>query len=236
MSNEPVTKVRPMRADASGTAREKAYIIDDDPLMAELLERRLERRGYEPVRFDDPGRLLDEITSDSPAVLFTDLEMPRMGGADLAAKARERGYRGTIVVATASRERDDLVAAIKNGADEIIAKPVKDDDLDLLIAKAKARALRSLTGIESLRSVLEPVGQGVVLLDEECVAFYANRRAREILDAAGVREVQEVLDRGKLAAQVMKEQGGYGGVVFVDVSKPDGGGSRHLVGFETHEI
>ena len=43
MSNEPVTKVRPMRADASGTAREKAYIIDDDPLMAELLERRLER-------------------------------------------------------------------------------------------------------------------------------------------------------------------------------------------------
>ena len=236
MSNEPVTKARTTRADASGAARETAYIIDDDPLMAELLERRLERRGFEPVRFDDPGRLLDEIAAASPAVLFTDLEMPLMRGTDLAAKARARGYRGTIVVATASREQADLVAAIMNGADEILAKPVKDGDLDLLIAKTKARARRDLPAVEFLRSVLEPIGQGVVFLDEECVPFYANRRAREILDAADVREVQEVLDRGKLAAQVVKEQGGYGGVVFLDVSKPDCAGARRLVGFETHEV
>ena len=236
MPNEHATEARTMRADASGTARETAFIIDDDPLMAELLERRLERRGFEPVRFDDPERLLDEIAVVSPAFLFTDLEMPLMRGVDLAAKARERGYRGTIVVATASRERADLVAAIMNGADEILAKPVKDGDLDLLIAKAKVRARRGLPAIELLRSVLELVGQGVVLLDEECVPFYANSRAREILDAAGVHEVQEVLDRGKLAAHVMKEQGAYGGLVFLDVSKPDGTGARRLVGFETHEV
>jgi DNA-binding response OmpR family regulator len=236
MPNEHATRARTKHGNASGTVRETVFIIDDDPLMAELLERRLERRGFEPVRFDDPGRLLDEIADVAPAFLFTDLEMPLMRGADLAAKARTRGYRGMIVVATASREQADLVAAIGNGADEILVKPVKDGDLDLIIAKAEARARRDFPAMELLRAVLEPVDQGVVFLDEECVPFYANRRACEILDAAGVREVREVLERGNLAAHVMKEQGPHGGVVFVDVSKPGAAGARLLVGFETHEV
>jgi CheY-like chemotaxis protein len=234
MANEPATTAQTTREDASAGAHATAFIIDDDRLMAELLERLLERRGIEPVRFDDPNRLLDELPVASPAFLFTDLEMPLMNGAELVAKARSRGYRGMIVVVTASRDRANLVAAITTGADEVLAKPVRDGDLDLLVEKGRVRAGGRPSAIEALRFALEPINQGAILLDEECVPFYANKRARDVLDAANVHDVARVLERGELAEHFMKSRGSASDVTFIDVSKP--GGSRLLVGFEIHEF
>lgn len=195
MAKEPFKPAEAPRTDARGGSRETAFIIDDDRLMAELLERHIARCGVEPVRFDDPKRLLDALPAAAPAFLFTDLEMPRMRGAELIVKARAQGFRGTIALVTASRERSDLVTAIRNGADEVLMKPLKEGDLDLLFEKARARFRRSTSAIEALRAVLEPVSQGVILLDEELVPFYANRRSREILGAGNAREVGEALDR-----------------------------------------
>jgi len=235
MPNEPITYAGAPRADTRGGNRETAFIIDDDRLMAEILERHVARCGIEPVRFDDPKRLLDALPAAAPAFLFTDLEMPLMRGSELIAKARSRGFRGTIVLVTASRERADHVAAIRDGADEVLVKPAKECDIDLLVEKARARARRSIGTIEAFRVMLEPVSQGVVLLDEEFVPFYANRRSREILGAGSVREVGEALDRGNLAARLMTPSGGTGTITFIDVSNRDGGGKHLLVGFEIHD-
>jgi len=142
-----------------------------------------------------------------------------MRGTDLAAKARARGYRGTIVVATASREQADLVAAIMNGADEILAKPVKDGDLDLLIAKTKARARRDLPAVEFLRSVLEPIGQGVVFSMRNVFVLCEqagprdSRCRRRPRGAGGPRS-------GKTRRAGCEGAGRIRGVVFLDVSKP----------------
>jgi len=235
MPNEPVMNADAARTDTRSGNGETAFIIDDDRLMAALLERHLARRGFEPVLFDDPKRLLDTLPAAAPAFLFTDLEMPLMHGVELIAKARARGFRGTIVLVTASRERLDLVAAIQGGADEILVKPIKDDDLDLLVEKARARARRSMSALEALWVMLEPVNQGVILLDEEFVPFHANKRAREILGAGNAREVGEALDRGNLAARLMINGGGAEAITFIDVSNRDGGGKHLLVGFEIHE-
>ncbi|MCX5752436.1 MAG: response regulator, partial [Candidatus Krumholzibacteria bacterium] len=233
MSNESL----PTAAAASGKARaaDIAFIIDDDRLMAALLERHLARRGIGAVCFDDPASLLEALPSAKPAFLFTDLDMPLMRGTELVTRARACGFGGAIVLVTASREHEDLVAAVANGADEILGKPLRDADLDFLVEKIRAVARRSVSAVAPPRDLLEPIGQGIVLLDEECVPVHVNRRAREILGAGDEREAREILERHNLAAYIIGDNRAGDSVNFIDLPDPSGKGPSRLVGFEIHE-
>ena len=217
-------------------AADIAFIIDDDRLMAALLERHLARRGIGAICFDDPVSLLDALPSAKPAFLFTDLDMPLMRGTELVTRARAGGFGGAIVLVTASREREDFAVAVANGADDILGKPLRDVDIDFLVEKMRARAGRSVSAVAPPGNLLEPIGQGIVLLDEECVPLHVNRRAREILGASDEREAGEILERHNLAAFIMNDRGGGGeSVNFIDLPDPNGKGTSRLVGFEIHE-
>jgi FixJ family two-component response regulator len=235
MPNEPLTSAGAAPPRSGDAARETAFIIDDDRLMGSIIARHLDRRGIAPVCFEDPRRLLAELPSAPPTYLFTDLEMPLMRGPELAGEARARGYRGTIVLVTASRDHAGLLAAVRGGVDDIVPKPLRDADLDLALEKARTRARRMLPAVEELRAVLDPLHQGAILLDEECVPVYANRRSREILGISSAREAAAILERGDLASHVMRHRGEPAGVLFIDVAKPLESPGRFLVGFEVHE-
>lgn len=215
---------------------ETAFVIDDEPLMAKVLERHLTRRGIEAVLFDDPHVLLDSLRSAPPAFLFTDLEMPRMRGGALIGRAREAGFGGTIVLVTASREQEALAAAVAGGADEVLGKPVKEFDLDLALAKGRSRKRLAAPALEALRAAIEPVAQGIILVDEEGVPIDANRRAREALGAESVSDVAAALERSGLAGEIMKSRPEGGEIAFVDLSTSEGGGASLPVGFEVHRI
>jgi len=236
MPNDLAAEACSVQAERTGAARPTAFVIDDDPLMSKVIERHLTRRGIEPVRFDDPRRLLDSLKGALPAFLFSDLEMPRMGGAALIAQARETGYGGTVVLVTACREHEALAAAVAAGADEILAKPVKDIDLDLVIMKERARKRRVPPALEVLRAAIEPVEQGIILIDEEGVPVDANLRAREILGAGSVAEAVHALERCGLAAEIMEDRRGAGELAFVDLSGRERGGPRLPVGFEVRRV
>jgi DNA-binding response OmpR family regulator len=221
--------------DERDGSRIDAFIIDNDPLMTELLERLLARRGLAALRFDNPAKLLDELAAAVPSLIFTDLDMPRMSGADLIKAARERGFGKTVVLVTASRDREAVGEAIAGGADEILTKPLKEFELDCLIDKVRARARRRGPSIEWFRAILEPVSQGVIALDAEGNALFANKRAREILDAEGAEELANAIGRGGIAHEIRKNRSGSGAIAFVDVSTP-GGEGRHPVGVEVHRL
>ena len=226
---------RATREENAGDNRIRAFIIDDDPLMAELLERHLARRGVAALRFDDCDRLLDEIASSGPPLLFTDLEMPRMRGIDLIEAARGRGFSGTIVLVTASRDRAAISAAITGGADEVLAKPIKEFEIDCLIDRIRARMARTRPPIDGLHAILEPVSQGIVVLDDECMPLFANRRAREILEAARAEEIAAAIERSGIAQEVMRNPRGGGAIAFIDVLQPSGE-KRNPIGFEVHRL
>ena len=88
MKNKSVSETTEREAGQRSREAATAFIIDDDRLMADLLARRLERRGIAPRVFDDGERLLAELAERSPSVLFSDLQMPCMGGAKLISLAR----------------------------------------------------------------------------------------------------------------------------------------------------
>ncbi len=209
-----------------------AFIIDDDALMADLLARRLERRGFSTRSFDDPERLLAELAREAPAVLFSDLMMPRMGGAEIISRARRGGFAGLVVLITASRENAAIGEALRSGADLVLAKPPRDYDLDWLCAKARLGGSPG-AGVEHLAAALEHVDQGALVVDEECVPLCVNARARRTLGIGGAAGAVEALERVGIASRIM--EGRHGGIAFVEASGP-GGAARNPVGVEVREI
>jgi DNA-binding response OmpR family regulator len=235
MPNELSTVPSEAPAAVAGESILDAFIIDDDPLMAELIARTLAKLGVDTIRFEEPERLLYELSRRAPALLITDLEMPRMDGVSLIRQARLGGYRGTVTLVTASRCRERIVAAVDTGADEVLAKPLREPDAEILVAKARARLARTRARRDALAEVVEAVDQGIVLLDDSATPVYANEKARTLLAAESVEDVSRVISRACPAEVLERGRDGSGAAIFVDVASREGEGTSP-VGLEVVEL
>ncbi|HEX5822858.1 MAG TPA: response regulator [Candidatus Limnocylindrales bacterium] len=109
------------RADDARSARVTVLVVDDEPTIRTWIARALERSGIDVVVAEDGRRAL-RIVADGevrPTVLLTDIEMPAMGGVELAARihALRPGIRIVMMTgdagrAAAARERAEIVAAV----------------------------------------------------------------------------------------------------------------------------
>jgi two-component system, cell cycle response regulator len=122
----------------------RILVADDDPVSRRLMERLLERAGYEVVLAED-GRqalqiLLDE---DGPRLALLDWMMPELDGPSVCAEIRSRRERSYthITLLTSKEAKEDLVAGLHSGADDYLTKPCNFEEL-----KARLR-----TGVRILR-------------------------------------------------------------------------------------
>jgi CheY-like chemotaxis protein len=65
-------------------------LVDDDPILRTLIHRVLTRVGYQVQEAADGLAALEQITALRPALVLTDLMMPRMNGDALIAQVRQR--------------------------------------------------------------------------------------------------------------------------------------------------
>ena len=68
----------------------RILLVDDDPLLLDLLQRYLEKRGYETavgLSAEDALRVFD---ADRDALIIADLTLPGMGGDELLIRLREK--------------------------------------------------------------------------------------------------------------------------------------------------
>jgi CheY-like chemotaxis protein len=71
---------------------ETILVVDDDPVIRNLVGRALERMGYTVCEAEDGKSALELLTHRTPMVdlVLTDIMMPRMSGLELAQVAAER--------------------------------------------------------------------------------------------------------------------------------------------------
>ena len=110
----------------------RMLIVDDDPLMRDLLRRSLERMGFAQIyAAPDGAEALPLAQSQRPDVIVSDYEMPTMHGLQLLKAIRqdpELEKTGFIMLSGAA---NDAVAnkAGELGANAFITKPFMADDL-----------------------------------------------------------------------------------------------------------
>jgi len=115
-------------------AGEKILCVDDDDSIRKLCTVYLAKRGY---RVEAAANGVEALTLESkgaPDFVITDVNMPLMNGLELVKRLREdrRTARTPIIVLSAAKQEQDILAGYSHGADDYIGKPV---DLAVLAAK-----------------------------------------------------------------------------------------------------
>ena len=98
-----------------------------------------------------------KVTTFRPAIIVSDLVMPRMGGADLLHALKEQLSDITFILLTAQGTVDSAVEAIKEGAYDSLSKPVDPQRLQILLQKAVERQ-DTLREVRALRRQLREQG------------------------------------------------------------------------------
>jgi DNA-binding response OmpR family regulator len=109
-------------------------IVDDDPFIRRLIATTLEDvSGFEVRQAADGEEALVAANADPPAIVFLDIDMPRLDGISACRRLREdHGGSPRIVMLTAAgREQEE--AALQAGADLFLTKPFSPLDLLRLV-------------------------------------------------------------------------------------------------------
>lgn len=127
----------------------RLLVVDDDPMILDLLVTRLELAGYHVAAARDGRDALNRLPDVKPHAMVLDINMPRLNGFEVLRQlqASRRILSVPTMVLTARHQTSDVQEAIQLGATDFLAKPFKD----ALLLQRVARLLR--TGSQSARAV-----------------------------------------------------------------------------------
>ena len=136
--------------------QEKVLIVEDEENERTGLAEIISSWGYRAETARDGVEGYEKITAWSPAVVVTDLKMPRMGGMELLERIGENPAVKVVVV-TAQGTIDSAVQAMRNGAYDYITKPIDTTRLKTILQNASA-LLGSQVELEVTRRKLRDAG------------------------------------------------------------------------------
>lgn len=116
-------------------------IVEDERIVAEVVERYLRRDGYAVHTVHDGHTALAEFEQRRPDLIVLDLMLPGIDGREVCRRIRSRAQTPIIMLTARSEELDKLVG-LELGADDYITKPFSPREL---VARVKA-VLRRAAG------------------------------------------------------------------------------------------
>lgn len=132
--------ISPVRQAAFGRRQElqpgqiRVLVVDDDPLICELINAFLRASGIVQVDFANDGlQAIGEMYDAAPIydLVLCDWNMPTKSGIDVhnAMRAAERYMNTVFMLVTAVTQAKQIRAAIDDGVDDYIVKPLEQDKL-----------------------------------------------------------------------------------------------------------
>lgn len=119
-------------------------LLEDDVEQAGIIVSWLTNAGHICRHFEASRDFLRVVLRDSYDLLILDWMVPQMSGIEVLDKVRQSGKNFTpVLFITARDEESDVVEALEKGADDYMAKPVRQREL---VARVAALGRRSMGG------------------------------------------------------------------------------------------
>jgi diguanylate cyclase (GGDEF)-like protein len=137
-------ELRNVNAMAKPDEREhpaRLLIVDDVAENRAVLSRRFVKRGFEIVEADCGAAALRLVQEQTFDVVLLDVMMPDMDGMEVLRRLRAKFSASLlpVVMVTAKTQSEDIVEALKNGANDYVTKPV---DLSIVLARVNNQVAR----------------------------------------------------------------------------------------------
>lgn len=114
----------------------KIHIIDDEPIIHEVLGDLLTSEGHSVVNSANGEEALEKQSSQSFDLILLDLLMPGMDGIEVLKRLKKIDSQAMIIIITAYASVESAISAMKMGAFDYVQKPFKHDELLLTIERA----------------------------------------------------------------------------------------------------
>ncbi|MCK4887997.1 MAG: response regulator transcription factor [Planctomycetes bacterium] len=104
--------------------KKRIFFVDDEPQIRKIVQRTIERHGYDVICFEDGMSCLDELSVGDCDLLITDVNMPGLDGIELLEKVKKIRPLLDVLIVTGYGDIPMAVRAVKNGAYDFIEKPL----------------------------------------------------------------------------------------------------------------
>jgi DNA-binding response OmpR family regulator len=126
---------------------DRILVVEDEAIVAEVVERFLRREGYETMIVGDGREALNALGAFIPDLIVLDVMLPEVDGLEVCRQVRSRGET-PIIMLTARGEETDKVLGLGLGADDYVTKPFSPRELAARV-QAVLRRAKSLPGADA---------------------------------------------------------------------------------------
>lgn len=143
----------------------KTLIVEDDPVIAKLLEDGLKKWGFEASQVTDFMKVVETFTQYQPHLVLLDISLPFYNGYYWCNEIRKIS-KVPIVFLSSHTENMDIIMAMNMGADDYITKPFS---MDIVTAKLQAVLRRAYAYYSDITTL--SAGKVFLNLNDTTVTF-----------------------------------------------------------------
>ena len=120
-------------------------VVDDEPIVRDVVVRYLEREGYRTLQAADGDEAQRIVEHTPPSAVVLDVMLPGQSGLELCRWIRSRSDL-PIVLLTALGEETDRIVGLELGADDYVTKPFSPRELAVRVRNLMRRAAPAPAG------------------------------------------------------------------------------------------
>ena len=125
-----VSSAGPLRVPVSAVNSGTVLVVDDEPIVVEVVSKYLQRAGFHVVAAATGDRAIEAALTGRPALIVLDVMLPGIDGVEVCRRLREEhGVRAPVILLTARGEEADRIAGLRTGADDYVVKPFSPAEL-----------------------------------------------------------------------------------------------------------
>ena len=212
---EPLDREPPR--DARGEAA-RVLVIDDEPIIREVLSDILTREGYFITLAPDAETGLQALDQKEYDLIILDLMLPGLGGFEALKEIKKRDPDSVVVMITAYGSVESAVQGMRMGAHDYLTKPFKNEDV-LRTLSTGLRHRRLLDENRSLRRALEGRARSGELVGRSPSMLELHRLIEQVAPSRSTVLIQGESGTGKeLVAQAIHRMSGRPADAFVVVN------------------
>ncbi|HET9597447.1 MAG TPA: diguanylate cyclase [Anaeromyxobacteraceae bacterium] len=123
----------------------RVLVVEDSRTQAEWLVQVLSREGYEVAVAQDGREAIRRVRSEPPDLVLLDMILPDMDGLEVlrVIKARSEEHFVPVILLSVKSDLDSRVAGLRIGADDFLAKPFADAEI-----QARAAAMLRIKSLQ----------------------------------------------------------------------------------------
>ena len=115
------------------TTKKTILVVDDDKSILRTFTRILQKSGYEIETAETGKEAIEKADTRQYDLALVDIRLPDMDGTELLAKLKKQLQRTIKIMITGFPSLETGVKALDEGADAYLVKPVKPQDLLVLL-------------------------------------------------------------------------------------------------------